>query len=265
MTSLRVREAIQVLANRADISFPLEENVATSSTTSDDEQTALISWAKNGFPVKDTTKKNPFKADPLNPIPASAASYLPLDSVYSEALKTDERLQQIVYYEAKQSEEADSSNEIPEYKISQIERIKSKEVSIDKICIACCCDAESLISDPSKTLLRHPIFEGGLCRLCYDNIRVTMYAPGADFKNVMYLPHSALSIIFISFYSRFVPFVDSWGIWQFVRAIYATGLSRPSLPHSFCPLLRVYCLKCIDLLVGPGVHLKVCINPFDAV
>ena len=183
MTSLRVKEALQVLTTRADIR--LDEIVATSSTTADDEDTALITWAKNGFPVKEANKKNPFKADPLNPIPASAATYLPLDSVYSEALKTDERLQQIVYTEVKESEEADSSNELPEYKMSQIERIKSNEVSIDKVCISCCCDAESLISDPSKTLLRHPIFEGGLCRLCYDNIRVTMYAPGADFKNVI--------------------------------------------------------------------------------
>ncbi|CAG2108014.1 unnamed protein product, partial [Medioppia subpectinata] len=46
--------------------------------------------------------------------------------------------------------------------------------AITQICIACCCDAEALAGNDSKALLEHPIFEGGLCRLCYDNIRVTI-------------------------------------------------------------------------------------------
>jgi hypothetical protein len=186
LTSLRVKEALQVLASRADISFPLDENVATSSTSIGDDN-ALILWAKNGFQLKTgLSPENAFKPDPLNPIPALAACYLPLDSVYQEALKTDERLQQIVYYEVDKTENADANNEIPEYKLTQVERVKSGEVTIDQICIACCCDAESLIGNHSKALLEHPIFEGGLCRLCYDNIKVTMYAPGNDNKNVIH-------------------------------------------------------------------------------
>jgi hypothetical protein len=186
LTSLRVKEALQVLASRADISFPLDENVATSSTSIGDDN-ALMSWAKNGFQLKTgLSSENAFKPDPLNPIPALAACYLPLDSVYQEALKTDERLQQIVYYEVDKTENAEANNEIPEYKLTQVERVKSGEVTINQICIACCCDAESLIGNDNKALLEHPIFEGGLCRLCYDNIKVTMYAPGNDNKNVIH-------------------------------------------------------------------------------
>ena len=209
LTSLRVKEALEVLASRAGITFPLEEGVASSSTSADHEETALISWAKNGFQLKEGTYSgNAFKADPMNPIPASAATYLPLDSVYSEALKTDERLQQIVYYEVNRTDETESTNEIPEYKVTQIERIRSKEVSIDKICIGCCCDAESLSNDSTKTLLKHPIFEGGLCRLCYDNIRVTMYAPGADNKNVLSLKRSLDGYYFNHFVTPLVVLCD---------------------------------------------------------
>ncbi|CAG2164397.1 unnamed protein product [Oppiella nova] len=224
LTSLRMKEALQVLASRAGVDFESDAIVATSSTCTDEEKSALISWARSGFQVKSgLTPETAFKADPLNPIPTSAASYLPLDSVYSESLKTDERLQQIVYYEVERTESTDSQ-EIPEYKVSQIDRIQKKEVAIARICIACCCDAEALAGSESRVLLEHPIFEGGLCRLCYDNIRVTMYAPGDDHKN------------------SFCAICGQLG---------KLAICENEMCH------RVYCLKCIDLLVGSGVHLKV--------
>ncbi|CAG2121178.1 unnamed protein product, partial [Medioppia subpectinata] len=96
--------------------------------------------------------------------------------------------------------------------------------AITQICIACCCDAEALAGNDSKALLEHPIFEGGLCRLCYDNIRVTMYAPGADHKN------------------SFCAICGQLG---------KLAICENEICH------RVYCLKCIDLLVGNGLHLKI--------
>ena len=58
------------------------------------------------------------------------------------------------------------------------------QVNLNQICISCCCDAETRKGSNSNDLLEHPLFEGGLCRLCFDNIKVTMYAPGDDNKNV---------------------------------------------------------------------------------
>ncbi|XP_054168689.1 DNA (cytosine-5)-methyltransferase 3B-like [Oppia nitens] len=225
LTSLRVKEALQVLAVRGEVNIESDENAATSSTCEDEEKSALISWARNGFQLKTGLSHNTaFKANPLNPIPPSAAIYLPLDSVYSEALKTDERLQQIVYYEVDKGESNEALHELPEYKVQQIDRVKNNETTIYHICIACCCDAESLANTNSKALLEHPIFEGGLCRLCHDSIRVTMYAPGSDYKN------------------SFCAICGQLG---------KLAICENNICH------RVYCLKCIDLLIGSGIHLKI--------
>src|SRR5687768_14973818 len=51
LTSLRMKEAIQVMASRAGACFPVDENVASSSSSSPVNDDALIAWAKNGFEV----------------------------------------------------------------------------------------------------------------------------------------------------------------------------------------------------------------------
>ena len=185
LTSVRMKEALQVLATRANVTLPIEDIPATSTSNNEIYDKALISWAENGFPLtQENNSHNPFAPDPLSPIPSLVLYYLPFDSAYQEELKTDDRLQQIVYYDVDKVDNTDDSVGVPEYKQSQIERVRKGQVNLNQICISCCCDAETRKGSNSNDLLEHPLFEGGLCRLCFDNIKVTMYAPGDDNKNV---------------------------------------------------------------------------------
>lgn len=187
LTSLRMKEALQVLSSRAGLSLP------QSTPTSEDD--ALIEWAKSGFQVPRSSSKqggDPFKPDANNPIPALAACYLPLDLHYLDKLKnTEDRSQQIAFYEVESApdanavEEAHEPMQIPEFKTSQVERVKKGEIAITDICIGCCCDynrAADSAADGRRVY--HPLFEGLLCKQCLETIKTTMYAPGEDDKNV---------------------------------------------------------------------------------
>lgn len=179
LTSPRMKEALQVLSSRAGLTFAVD-------MSSDDDP--MAEWARNGFKIPAEKQKpdvNPFAADPANPIPPLVACYLPVEAL-QEALKTDDRLQQIAFYEVESAEtvvEKDEPLQIPEFKSSQVSRIKKKEITINDICIACCCDHNSAADTINGQKIFHPLFEGLLCKQCRETIKTTMYAPGADNKN----------------------------------------------------------------------------------
>lgn len=181
LTSPRMREALQVLSSRAGLTFAVD-------MSSDDDP--MVDWAKNGFQIPPEKVKpgvNPFAADPMNPIPSLAACYLPLEALQQESLKTDDRLQHIAFYEVESAEtvpEQDEPFQIPDFKISQLNRIKNGEIKIDQICIACCCDHNSAADTLNGHKIIHPFFEGLLCKQCRETLKTTAYAPGVDNKNV---------------------------------------------------------------------------------
>jgi len=181
LSSPRMREALQVLALRANLNFtPDYQN----------NEDPLTNWAKEGFPLpaERTEKIDKYASDSINPIPSIAAFYLPSGSLQQEALKTDDRLQQIAFYEVESApEETEKVNEplqIPEFRLSQVARIKSGEIKMDDICIACCCDHNPAADTIMGVKIHHPLFEGLLCKQCRESLKCTMYAPGLDNKNV---------------------------------------------------------------------------------
>ncbi|RWS04448.1 DNA methyltransferase 3-like protein [Dinothrombium tinctorium] len=212
LTSPRMKEALQVLASRAGVSI---------NSVSNEDDSVYVEWAKNGFqpsPEK-ATSSNPFAPDPLNPIPPLAACYLPLDAIHQEALKTDDRLQQIAFYEVESAEDTDEKDEpiqIPEFKQSQVERVKKGEINITDICIACCCDHNPAADVVNGAKIHHPLFEGLLCKQCQETLKCTIH---------------------------FAPFVAKSENWQSVKIHYVTG--------------KVFCFVCIDLFVGPQEHEKI--------
>lgn len=121
----------------------------------------------------------------MNPIPALAACYLPLDSLYQEALKTDDRLQQVAFYEVESADTSETEPlQIPEFRLTQADRVRNGEIKITDICIACCCDYNPAADSCAGNRIEHPLFDGILCKQCQELIRTTMYAPGIDNKNV---------------------------------------------------------------------------------
>lgn len=162
----------------------------------------FIFATKGGFQVPRSSKQDPFKADPNNPIPALAACYLPLDLHYIDSLKTtDDRSQQIAFYEVESApdmvaEEAAEPLQIPEFKSSQVARVRKGDIAITDICIGCCCDfnrAADSAADGRR--IYHPLFEGLLCKQCLETIKTTMYAPGEDNKNVSLLTQATVAAV----------------------------------------------------------------------
>ncbi|RWS30993.1 DNA methyltransferase 3-like protein [Leptotrombidium deliense] len=222
LTSPRMKEALQVLATRAGVS--------SNITVVNEDDSALINWAKDGFPIPPEKLKSgvhAFAPDPANPIPALAACYLPLDAIQQEALKTDDRLQQIAFYEvesAKDAEEVDEPLQIPEFKQSQVERVRKGEIKMSDICIACCCDHNPAADVVSGAKVHHPCFDGLLCKQCQETLRCTMYAPGDDNKN------------------------------SFCAVCGQVG-KLAVCENNQCH--RVFCFVCIQLFVGPEEHEKI--------
>lgn len=181
LTSPRMREALQVLSSRAGLTFAVDMN---------SDADPMVDWAENGFQIPIEKQKpgvNPFAADPMNPIPSLAACYLPLDALLQESLKTDDRLQHIAFYEVESAEtvpDQDEPFQIPDFKLSQIKRIKDGEITVNDICIACCCDHNSAADTLNGEKIIHPLFGGLLCKQCRETLKTTMYAPGVDNKNV---------------------------------------------------------------------------------
>lgn len=196
LTTLRMKEALQILASRAGLSLP------QNTPTSEDE--ALIEWAKNGFQVKasqtaSTSKKlsaDPFAPDPSNPIPGSVACYLPLDALFLQQLKTnDDRSQQIAFFEVESAQEPENAEEedtgpvhLPEFRAGQVDRVRRAEIGLGDICLACGCDHNPVADQGvDGRRLQHPLFEGILCKQCLETVRTTGFAPGEDDKNVSLL------------------------------------------------------------------------------
>lgn len=138
---------------------------------SDSDTAGLLDWAKQGFQTK-SQNEGVFLPNIENSIPVNVRKYL-------NKIKS----LNIQYLES--TEAKPSSNQVPartprneclDNKDSALRKVKEGLIKIEEVCIACDSERNSIIG-------QHPLFDGGLCKQCKDDIIETMYAYGEDGTN----------------------------------------------------------------------------------
>ncbi|KAG1670258.1 DNA (cytosine-5)-methyltransferase 3A [Nymphon striatum] len=144
--------------------------------------TELIQWAKQGFPSP-SAKQNPYAPDPSNPYPESVRSHLTkIKDLYLQAIEADAKL-------ALQQTRSTRQDQL-ENENSMLKKVWAGKTNIQDMCISC--DSAS-----AAVVYQHPLFEGGLCKNCKDEITDTMFAYGDDGTNAFCVICSNASILLI--------------------------------------------------------------------
>nr|AYW00064.1 DNA methyltransferase 3 [Mizuhopecten yessoensis] len=145
-----VLEAVQVCVKRCGMEL-LESEDST------------LKWAVDGFPIPQDTCMDQL-SNPFDPIPGKE---LPKDVL--ENLKK-------IYNKVNESAEETRSRS-RDTRDSALDSVKAGQKKLEDVCIAC--------DDCDKTVYcAHPLFEGGLCKDCKDELTETLFCYGRDGTNV---------------------------------------------------------------------------------
>uniref|UniRef100_T1IZS9 DNA (cytosine-5-)-methyltransferase n=1 Tax=Strigamia maritima TaxID=126957 RepID=T1IZS9_STRMM len=153
-----VIEAIRECAARAKVDI------------SDSDSNALLEWAEKGF-ISESKSEGVFLPDPNNSIPANIRKHVnkikEVNLLYFQGVDT--KGHQVAPARTPRNDCLDNKD-------SGLRKVKEGLIKIEKVCIACDSDRVPITS-------QHPLFVGGLCKQCKDDIIETMYAFGEDGTN----------------------------------------------------------------------------------
>ncbi|XP_014670897.1 PREDICTED: uncharacterized protein LOC106811707 isoform X2 [Priapulus caudatus] len=167
--------------------------VTSPDTTLDEDN--LIEWAEGSFGGLDSSSFDPPSGSMA--VPASVQPYLTL--VREKADDSRGRCTESAKDECMTEED-----------IQLLERIRNGDMSIEDICISCC-QGEVMLVD------QHPLFHGGVCQACKEELLETLLAHGDDSANVYCV------------------------VCGYAGELYVCDNFECS---------RVYCLSCIEVLIG---------------
>ncbi|GAB6031377.1 DNA cytosine-5,-methyltransferase, variant 2 [Chamberlinius hualienensis] len=145
-----VNEALTVCATRCSLIF------------SPDDTNVMIRWAKDGF-LNPSKKEFSFLPDPLDPIPDFLRRRQ--EKIRSTSLSDEPQCENTLVITS-------GRDRAP----SAIARVKNGERKVTEICLAC-------DSIDAVVVGTHPLFNGGVCKECKEELRETFYAIGEDGTN----------------------------------------------------------------------------------
>ncbi|XP_033735640.1 DNA (cytosine-5)-methyltransferase 3A-like [Pecten maximus] len=125
---------------------------------------AVLQWAVDGFCIPQGTRVDQ-ATSPFDPTPGEE---LPRDVL--ENLKK-------VYNKVSESVDVETKSRSRDSRDSALDIVKAGQKKLEEVCIAC--------DDNEKSIhCSHPLFEGGLCKDCKDELTETLYCYGSDGTSV---------------------------------------------------------------------------------